>query len=165
MYSCAWILAASFENFAVWHAVVKKFTKGAAIFEQSSRFGRSSTSPGFNWPVYIYSYAPTAVEKAFADDRPSHGLHGATVAAAVDCPDLSPDGRLAMLLEGSFGGADGGRMTAPILLDSGASTDFVSPRLLKQLALSYPSSSAKLRLVDNSKAPILGKGKLRYATL
>ena len=84
--------------------LLKKFTKGAAIFEQSSRSGCSSTSPGINWPVYIYSDAPIAVGKAFADGRPLHGLHGATVATAAGCPDLSSDGRLSMLFEGSFGG-------------------------------------------------------------
>ena len=102
---------------------------------------------------------PVVAGKAFPDGRLLHGLHGATVAAAADCRDLSPDGRLSMLFEWTFGGADGGRMTAPILLDSGASTNFVSPCLLKQLAVSYPY---KLRLADNSEAPILGKVRLRF---
>ena len=67
-----------------------------------------------------------------------------------------------MLFEGSFGMEDGGRLNAPILLESGASTKFVSPRLLKQLAINYTSSSAKLKLADNSEAPILGKVRLRF---
>ena len=141
---------------------MKRITKGAAIFEQSSRSGRSSTSPGINWPVYVYSDATSAVGKAFDDGRPVHGLHGATVVSAVHFSHLSPDGHLSMLFEGSFGGEDGGRLKAPILLDSGAITNFVSPSLLKQLAISFTSSSAKLKLADNSEAPILGKVRLRF---
>lgn len=82
--------------------------------------------------------------------------------SAVDYPGQCPDGRLSMLFEGSFGGDDGGRLKAPILLDSGASTNFVSPRLLKQLSISFTTSSAKLKLADNSDAPILGKVRLRF---
>ena len=53
---------------------------------------------------------------------------------------------------------------SPILLDIGASTNFVSPRLLQQLGISYSSSSsATLRLADDSSATILGKIKrLRF---
>ena len=131
--------------------LLRKFTKGAANFEHSSRSGRSSTSPGINWPVYTYSDAPTAVGKAFDDGHP---LHGATVAAAADCPDLCCVG-MCMPFEGSFGGASDNRMTAPILLDSGASTEFSSPCLL---ALSYSSSAAKLRV---QKLPSWGQAGCR----
>ena len=93
--------------------LLKRFTKGAAIWKQSSRSGRSYASPGINWPVDIHADAPTAVGKVFADGRPLHGVRGAAVAAAANCPDLSPDGRLSMLFEGSFRRADGGRVTAP----------------------------------------------------
>ena len=53
-------------------------------------------------------------------------------------------------------------MEAPILLDSGASSNFVSPRLLQQLAISFKPTSAKLRLANNSESPILGKVRLRF---
>ncbi|KAA6428689.1 MAG: hypothetical protein FRX49_01564 [Trebouxia sp. A1-2] len=57
---------------------------------------------------------------------------------------------------GDFQG-DAAQLEAPVLLDSGASSNFVSPRLLQQLAITYNSSSAKLRLANDSEAPILGK--------
>ena len=50
-------------------------------------------------------------------------------------------------------------ITAPILFDTGASSNFVSPKFLKQAAVSY--SSATLRLADDSSAPILGKVRVR----
>ena len=52
-------------------------------------------------------------------------------------------------------------ITAPILFDTGASSNFGSPRFLKQAAISYSSYSATLRLADDSSAPILGKVRLR----
>ncbi|KAL0040039.1 hypothetical protein WJX79_003652 [Trebouxia sp. C0005] len=59
---------------------------------------------------------------------------------------------------GSFGcgGRDGHRVDTSILFDSGATSNFVSPRLLKQLAVNYSPSSATLRLADASSVPILG---------
>ena len=92
-----------------------------------------------------------------------HRLHYATVLSAAADSDFESDERLAMLFEGSLGGSrsDGhGGLTAPILFDTGASSNFVSPRLLKQAAISS-SSSATLRLADDSSAPILGKVRLR----
>ena len=72
------------------------------------------------------------------------------------------DERLAILFEGSLrgGGLDGRGLTAPILFDTGAVSNFVSPRFLKQAAISYSSSSATLRLADDSSAPVLGKVRL-----
>ena len=67
-----------------------------------------------------------------------------------------------MLFEGGFSGQDRSRLEAPILLDSGASSNFVSPRLLRQLAITYKSTSAKLRLANDSESPILGKVRLRF---
>ena len=65
-----------------------------------------------------------------------------------------------MLFEGRFGGGphDG---LAPVLLDSGASANFVSDGLLHTLGVSYPTLAATLRLADKSEAPILGRPELR----
>ena len=140
--------------------LLKRFTKGAAIFEQFARSGNAATSPGVQWPVYIYTDVPSAAHAACDQGQPVHGLNSASVTSAAACPE-PPDERLAMLFEGGFQGQDGARIEAPVLLDSGASSNFVSPRLLRQLALSYSSSSAKLRLANNSEVPILGKVRLR----
>ena len=49
-----------------------------------------------------------------------------------------------------------------ILLNSGATSNFVSPRLLKQLAVNYSPSSATLRLADASSVPIVGRTRLHF---
>ena len=104
---------------------------------------------------------PSAAHAACDQGMPLHGLHSATVMSANACLE-PPDERLAMLFEGDFSGQDGCRLEAPILLDSGASSNFVSPRLLRQLAITYTSTSAKLRLANNSESPMLGKVRLRF---
>lgn len=43
---------------------LKRFTKGAAIFEQSTRSGSMATSPSLQWPVYVFTDVPTAAEQA-----------------------------------------------------------------------------------------------------
>ena len=69
-----------------------------------------------------------------------------------------------MLFEGHFGrcGRHDGNLIAPILLDSGASSNFVSPKLLQQLETSYSPTTATLHLADDSSSPILGKVRLRF---
>lgn len=141
--------------------LLKKFCKGAAIFEQSSRRGHVATSPGIDWPVYVYTDVPDEACKASSQGQPMHGLHKATVVAAARGAEFPVDKRLAMLFEGCFGGSDGG-VKAPVLLDSGASSNFVSPGLLQQLGVSYSPSSAKLKLADSSEAAILGEVWLRF---
>jgi len=145
--------------------VSQRFTKGAALFEQSTRSGRLAASTSLSWPVYIFTDVPTGADQALNRGQSMHRLHNATVLSAADDSNLESSERLAMLFEGSFYGNVGGRhdgVTSSILFDSGASSNFVSPRLLQQLAVSYSSSSATLRLADDSSAPILGKVRLRF---
>ena len=107
---------------------------------------------------------PTGANQAFSSGQSMHRLHNATVLSAAHDSGLESDERLAMLFEGSFTGGFGGRahdgLTSPILFDSGASSNFVSPRLLQQLSVTYTPSGATLRLADDSSAPILGKVRL-----
>ena len=142
-------------------APVEKFNKGTAIFEQSSRSGHQSTSPSVHWPMYVYSDAPSDAYQALNSGQNTHRLHNAVVVATAgsDIGTHEPDGRLAMLFERRFGGGphDG---LAPVLLDSGASVDCVSPGLLQTLGISYPTPSATFRLADNPEAPILGRAQL-----
>ena len=155
---------------------LKRFTNGAALFEQSTRSGNFAASPSLNWPVYVFTDVPTGADQALSRGQSMHRLHRASVVPSVAASngsslDLESDERLAMLFEGAFGGSlrwggggQHGGLTSSILLDTGASTNFVSPRLLQQLGISYSSSSsATLRLADDSSATILGKIKrLRF---
>ena len=147
---------------------LKRFTKGAALFEHATRSGNLAAAPSLHWPAYVFTDVPTAADQALERGHSMHRLHNATVPSLAHDSDLESDERLAMLFEGTFpcptpgaisGGGDGG-VTSPVLLDTGASANFVSPRLLRQLAVSYAASSATLRLADDSSAPILGKVRL-----
>ena len=137
---------------------LKRFSKGAAIFEQSAR------SDSLAWPVYVFTDVPTGADQALNRGQSMHRLHNATVVSAAHDSNLESNERLAMLFEGHFGrsGRNDGGLTAHILFDSGASSNFVSPRLLQQLAVSYSPTTATLRLADDSSSPILGKVRLRF---
>ena len=43
---------------------LKRFAKGAALFEQSTRSGSMATTPSLNWPVYVFSDVPSAADQA-----------------------------------------------------------------------------------------------------
>ncbi len=100
------------------------------------------------WPAYVFSDVPTGADQALNRGQAMHRLHKATIVSAAHDSSLESDERLAMLFEGSFWGNDRGRgdasgvghLTSPILFHSGASSNFVSPRLLQQLAISCSSS-------------------------
>ena len=51
---------------------------------------------------------------------------------------------------------------ACLSLKQPTSANFVSPRLLQQLGITYSSPTATLRLADDSSAPILGKVRLKF---
>ena len=148
---------------------LKPFSKGAALSEQSTRFGSMATSPSLNWPVYIFTDAPTAACEALGRGQSMHRLHNATVLSAAHDSDLESKEHLAMLFEGSFcggfdgRGGDGGQLNSPILFDTGASSSFVNPSLLQKLGISYAPSFATLSLADDSSSPILGKFRLRLS--
>ena len=96
---------------------LKRFSKGAAIFEQSAR------SDSLAWPVYVFTDVPTGADQASNRGQSMHRLHNATVVSAAHDSNLESNERLAMLFEGHFGrcGRNDGGLTAPILFDSGAS--------------------------------------------
>ena len=84
-----------------------------------------------------------------------HRLDGVATADS-DIDAHNPDGRLAMLFEGSFGGRSRGGVGS-VLLDSGASANFVSYGSFQKMGISYLTQPANLRLADNSEAPTPGR--------
>ena len=58
---------------------LKRFTKGAALFEQFTRSGSMATSPSLNRPVYVFTDVPSAVDQALGRGQSMHRLHNATV--------------------------------------------------------------------------------------
>ena len=68
---------------------LKRFSKGATLFEQSTRSGSMATSPSLHWPVYIFTDVPTASYEALGRGQSMHRLHNATVLSAVHDSDLT----------------------------------------------------------------------------
>ena len=135
---------------------LKRYSKGAALFEHSAR-------SSLNWPVYVFTDVPSGADQALSHGQYMHRLHNATVLSAAHDSYSESNERLAMLFEGTFNGSRPyGGLTAPILLDTGASSNFVSPRLLQRLGITYSPTTATLRLADDSSSPILGRVRLRF---
>lgn len=122
-----------------------QFTKGAALFQQSTQTGSTASSPSLNWLVYVFTVVPTGADPALNHGQYMHRLHKVTVSSVAHTFDLQSDKRLAMLFEGSFptgfgkGRGDRGRclLDAPTLFETRASSRSVSPKVLQGLTVSY----------------------------
>ena len=51
---------------------LKRYTKGAALFEHSTRSGHLAVSPSLSWPVYIFFDVPTGANQAFNCGQSMH---------------------------------------------------------------------------------------------
>ena len=118
-----------------------------------------------HWPVYVYTDVPAEKRDISVEKILLHDLHNASVLhdslntmPTSDPTVLSTDNHLTMLFEGSTVQQ---RLKLRVLRDTGASANFVSPRILQQLKLSTEPVAAKLRLADNSETAIIGKVKLK----
>ena len=146
--------------------LLKRYNKGSYLFDAPTKTGSRAGMPAVQWPVYVYTDVPAdaaAAPDIAVEQTPLHSLHNAVLCSVElqsDCADhvLSTDKHLTMLFEGLILHQ---RLPATILLDSGASTNFVHPKLVQQLRMHMQPASASLRLADNTEAPILGKVKLR----
>ena len=146
--------------------LLKRFSKGAELFTAVDKVIQAHSMPGVHWPIYIFTDIAPDVVDITVERTPLHGLHHATVvpdhvdAMTAQQPSvLSTDKHLTMLLEGQCSRQ---RLKLQILMDTGASCNFVSPRILAQLKMSYQTAEAQLRLADNSEAAVLGKVSLRF---
>ena len=68
---------------------LKRFTKGAALFEQSTRSGQLAASPSLSWPVYIFTDVPSGADQAFSSGQSMHRLHNAVVSSVAPDSDLN----------------------------------------------------------------------------
>ncbi len=138
------------------------------LFDCPTKTGPRAAMPGVHWPVYVFMDIP-ADTVDILDSNPLHQLHNTKVLQeqwppkpATDCPTNQ---HLSMLIEGRT--IQG--IKAVTLLDTGATANFISPRLLEQLKLPCKKTDAKLRLADDSESTILGevllKLKLQHLTV
>ena len=121
MHFCTWLLAAILETFAVRHAFFKEIHQRCcqALSRVLALVALLLLLASVGWITFILMH-PLQLGRLLLM------IVLAWFAWCYSGPDLSADGRLSMYFEGSFGGADGGRMIAPILLDPGASITLVT---------------------------------------
>ena len=112
--------------------------------------------PGMHWPA---GERDISVER-----RPLHNLHDASVLhdKLNAMPALEPTVVNTSLccVKVAQSSSMSAQLILRILMDTGASGNFVSPRVLQQLKLSSEPAAAKPRLADNSETGIIGKAKL-----
>ena len=145
--------------------LLKRYSKGAQLFTAPDKNGQRKAMPGIHWPVYVYTDIPVNTVDIAVESTTLHGLHNATVVHdntdAIPVPDSSitgTDKHLTMLFEGTTVQQ---RLKLQVLLDTGASANFVSPRVLADLNMQFQPAGAKLRLAGDTEAAILGKVKLK----
>ncbi len=102
---------------------------------------------GVHWPVYVFTDAPSPVKVApVVTGQKCHPLHNAAVHERFD--SLSPpvplsDTPLTMLFSGQLE-----RQEATVLLDSGASANFLASSVLSSCGLHLKKTDATLELAD-----------------
>ena len=141
--------------------LLKRYSKGTQLFTTPTKCGNRAAMPGAHWPVYVYTDVPVDVMDQTVEKTPLHTLHNCTLHTTDAVPGeqpLSTDKHLTMLFEG---GTTKQGLSFIILMNTGASTNFISPQLLRRLQLECQPADAKLRLADDTEAPILGKVQLR----
>ena len=114
--------------------------EGTIIFEQVSRSGHSATSPGALWPISVYTDVPSDAYAALEHDQPLHKLCIAVLSTTTHYAKSNADKRLAMLYEGLCLRGHGGQLGTSVLLDTGATSNFVSPKVLQRLSISYTAT-------------------------
>ena len=79
---------------------LKRFIKGAALSEQSTRSGNLATSPSLNWPGYVFTHVPTGADQALTREEWMH--RAAVISSSAACNDFDSklDERLVMLFKG-----------------------------------------------------------------
>ena len=141
--------------------LLKRYSKGTQLFTTPTKCGNRAAMPGAHWPVYVYTDVPVDVMDQTVERTPLHALHNCTLHTTDAVPGeqpLSTDKHLTMLFEG---GTTKQGLSFIILMDTGASANFISPQLLRRLQVECQPADAKLRLADDTEAPILGKVQLR----
>ena len=136
-------------------SIIKKYSKNTVIFDAPTKSGKRRTMTGVHWPVYVFSDAVAMHYPLLVNSgQKCHPLHDAIVHQQCDAAQIPvkvSDSPLTMLFEGQVE-----RQDALVLLDSGASTNFVSKEVLDSCGLSLSPTCATLSLADGKTSPILG---------
>ena len=128
--------------------LLKVYPTGTVLFEAPDVQGKWWTLPGIPWPVEVWYDAPLPLSDAA-------GAHTARLTAATT--DWSNDAADLPLYEGKVS-----HMHICALADTGASHDFMSEKLMKNLGLEFAASTCKsVQLADQTTAMVLGETSAR----
>lgn len=135
--------------------ILKTYRKGSVLFDAPTLSGQRRAMTGVHWPVYVFTDAvpPTHVP-ANAAGQKCHPLHNAVVHQPSDVPSVPAkvsSQPLTMLFEGLLNWQD-----SSVLLDSGASANFISQKALEKSKHLLHPTDATLELADGHTSKILG---------
>ncbi len=128
--------------------ILKTYRKGSTLFDAPTASGKRCAMAGTHWPVHVFTDAVMPTHKPPVAGQQCHPLHKAAVPSVAAAVSNQP---LTMLFEGRLEQQD-----ALMLLDSGASANFISKKALDIGKLTLNPTEATLELADGSSSPILG---------
>ncbi len=134
--------------------ILKTYRKGSTLFDAPAVSGRRCAMAGTHWPVYMFTDAVMPTHTPPVAGQQCHPLHKAVVHQPSAVPSVAAavsNQPLTMLFEGHLEQQD-----ALMLLDSGASANFISKKALDIGKLTLNPTEATLELADGSSSPILG---------
>ena len=122
--------------------VLKKYPENTVLFDAPAMSGNRRTMTGVHWPVYVFTDAIAAQRPLpVITGQKCHPLHNATVHR--------------------HGNWSIERRDFLVLLDSGASTNFISKKVLDSCGLQLRPTTATLVLADGNSSPILGTARVK----
>ena len=134
-------------------SLIKTYPKDSALFDAATASGMRCMQPGTHWPTHIHSDAIKPATFSSTD----HICHAAAhqPVAQAPPPAQQSDSPLTMLFEGLLE-----RQAARVLLDSGATANFLSKTMLESTGLPLWKSDAVVSLADGNDNPIFGETKV-----
>ena len=134
--------------------ILKSYCKGSTPIASGKR--RSMT--GTHWPVHVFTDAVLPTHIPAVAGQQCHPLHKAIVHQPSAVPSVAAvvsNQPSTMLFEGHLEQQD-----ALMLLDSGASANFISRKALDIGKLTLNPTEATLELADGSSSPVLGTAEV-----
>ncbi len=134
--------------------ILRTYRKGSTLFDGPTASGKRRAMAGTHWPVHVFTDAVMPTHVPPVAGQQCHPLHKAVVHQPSAVPSVAAavsNQPLTMLFEGRLELQD-----ALMLLDSGASANFVSKKALDIGKLTLKPTEATLELADGGSSPILG---------
>ena len=135
--------------------ILKTYRKGSVLFDSPTLSGQCHALTGVHWPVHVFTDAvPLTHIPATIAGQKCHPLHNAIVLDPSDAPSVPAkvsSQPLTMLFEGLLNWQD-----SSVLLDSGASANFISQKALEKSKQLLHPTEATLELANGHTSKIVG---------